>query len=112
MTREQRRRAILREIASLGPVLPGSLTARTTRCQTEGCHCHAEPPVLHGPYLAWTHRAQGRQVTRALSDDQADALRPLLDANRRLHELVRELEELAAADAEQLLDLTAPAGKR
>ncbi len=82
-----KRRAILAEIEALGPVLAGCIIERSTRCQTEGCHCRAEPPRLHGPYPTWTHREGGRQVTKTLSVEQADALRPFLARDRRLHEL-------------------------
>ena len=44
------------ELSQIGLVLPGSLTDRTTRCQRAGCHCHADPPQLHGPYPTWTRR--------------------------------------------------------
>ena len=94
---DQRRAAILAEIAALGPVLPGSITQRATRCQTASCRCRADPPILHGPYPTWTHRAGGRQVTRTLTAEEADELRPLIDADRRLHQLVRELEALTIA---------------
>lgn len=94
---DQRRAAILAEIAALGPVLPGSITQRATRCQTASCRCRADPPVLHGPYPTWTHRAGGRQVTRTLTAEEAEQLRPLIDADRRLHQLVRELEALTIA---------------
>src|SRR5487761_1495339 len=91
------RQAILDEIAAIGPVLPGSITERLTRCQTEGCHCRADPQQLHGPYFAWTHRLGGRQVTMAITSEQAHALRPLIAADRRLHDLVHELETVEAA---------------
>lgn len=98
---DQRRRAIVAEIAALGQVLPGSITERTTRCQTTSCHCRADPPVLHGPYPTWTHRSGGRQVTRTLTTEEASQLRPLIEADRRLHQLVRELETLTIAAIQQ-----------
>jgi hypothetical protein len=94
---DQRRQAILAEIAAIGQVLPGSITERTTRCQTDSCRCRADPPVLHGPYPTWTHRAGGRQVTRTLTAAEAQQLRPMVEADRRLHQLVRELEGLTIA---------------
>jgi hypothetical protein len=102
MKSEKRRRAILAEIdrLGLGPVVPGNLSLRSTRCAGEGCHCRAEPPVLHGPYPTWTHQVHGRQVTKTLSADEAERLRPAIQANRRLRELVKELEVLSIADFE------------
>jgi hypothetical protein len=95
MEDKQRRRAILAEIAALGPVLPGCIIERSTRCQSPGCRCRSEPPVLHGPYATWTHREGGRQVTRTIAAEQAEHLRPLIENGRRLRQLVAELEQLA-----------------
>lgn len=92
---ERRRSKITAEMAALGLPLPGSLVERRTRCGNPGCRCHSDPPQLHGPYLTWTRKVDNRTVTRTLSPEQADRLRPLLDNARRLRELVSELESLA-----------------
>ena len=100
MKSEQQRRAILAEIARLGAVVPGNLSLRSTRCAGAGCHCRADPPLLHGPYPTWTHQINGRQVTKTLSLDEAERLRPAIVANRRLRELVKELEALSIVEFE------------
>ena len=114
--RGDRRQAILAEIEALGPVLAGCIIERSTRCQTEGCHCRADPPQLHGPYPTWTHREDGRQVTKSLRPEQADRLRPFLARDRKLHELVRELEAASIELIEQAEGITLgrepPAGNR
>ena len=97
-TSEERRAAILAEIEAIGPVLPGSIVERSTRCQRSGCHCRAEPPHLHGPYATWLHQEGGRQVTTTLSADEARRLRPMVSADRRLRTLVAELEALSVAE--------------
>jgi hypothetical protein len=91
---ERRRAKITAEIAALGLPLPGSLVERRTRCGNHGCRCHADPPQLHGPYLSWTRKVENKTVTRTLSPEQAERLRPLLDRSRRVRELVSELETL------------------
>jgi len=95
----RRRRSILAEIAAIGAIVPGSLIARMTRCQNPGCHCNADPPELHGPYWTWSHRRDGRQITTNVTPEEAERLRPLIAADRRLRELVHELETLGADDA-------------
>jgi hypothetical protein len=95
---ERRQREIGAQIAALGLPLPGSLVERRTRCGNPGCRCHADPPQLHGPYLTWTRKVDNKTVTRTLSPEQADRLRPLLDNARRLRELVSELETLAVSN--------------
>lgn len=97
-TTAQRRAAIVAEIEAIGPVLPGSIVERSTRCQRRGCHCRADPPRLHGPYATWMHQEGGRQVTRTLSQDEAERLRPLVAADRRLRALVAELESLTVSE--------------
>jgi hypothetical protein len=96
----KRRAAIVAEMARLGPVVPGTISQRSTRCAGAGCHCRADPPVLHGPYPTWTHQQDGRQVTKTLSAQEAANLGPAITANRRLHELVKELEALSVAEFE------------
>lgn len=91
---QERQAALAAEIAELGLPVPGSLVERHTRCANPNCRCRAEPPELHGPYLTWTRKVAGKTVTRTLSPDQAERLRPMLQNSRRLREIVTELEAL------------------
>ena len=100
-TRQQDRAAsIAAELASLGLALPGTLIQRHVRCGKPGCRCHADPPVLHGPYWQWTRKTGGKTITRLVSDDQLDDYRRWLDNHRRLRALVAELEALTLAIAD------------
>jgi hypothetical protein len=103
---EHRRRLgeILTELAALDFCLPGSVAERRIRCPRSGCHCHAHPPQLHGPYIAWTRKVNQKTVTRNLTADQAKRYRPWFENNRRLRQLTSELHALslkAAAEAER-----------
>ena len=91
----RRHQQIQAELAQIGITLPGSLTSRTTRCQRPGCHCHADPPALHGPYPTWTRKAGSRSITRTLSTDDAERLRPYFAAHRRLRQLIAKLEAIS-----------------
>ena len=91
----RRHQQIQAELSQIGLVLPGSLTDRTTRCQRAGCHCHADPPQLHGPYPTWTRKISGRTVTRTLTPEDAERLRPYFDAHRHLRQLITELEAIS-----------------
>ena len=97
----RRHQQIQAELAQIGIALPGSLTSRTTRCQRPGCHCHASPPVLHGPYPTWTRKAGARSITKTLTPEEAERLRPYFAAHRRLRQLITELEALSIELAEQ-----------
>jgi hypothetical protein len=81
-------------------VLPAGVLRTAHRCGNPGCHCHADPPQLHGPYLTWTRKVDNKTVTRTLDPAQAEQLRPLLDNSRRLRELVSEFEALALQQVE------------
>ena len=100
----RQRRAQARIAASLGEIgfaLPGSLVWRTTACGKAGCHCQANPPELHGPYLTWTRKVNGKTVTRKISEDQHANYQAWFDNARKLHHLVSELEALSLRAFEQ-----------
>jgi len=83
---------ILREIAGLGPALPGSLVARRTRCGKQNCRC--ADGELHGPYYTWTFKAGDQVVNQAVQPDEADRHRAGIANGRRLRRLLAELEAL------------------
>jgi hypothetical protein len=100
----QRLQEILEELQTLGFCLPGSVAERQIRCPNPGCHCHHDPPQLHGPYLAWTRKVNQKTVTRNLTPGQATRYRAWFENNRRLRQLTSELQALslnAAAEAEK-----------
>jgi len=100
-TRQQARAArIAAELASLGLALPGTLIERHVRCGKPGCRCHADPPVLHGPYWQWTRKVAGKTITRLVPDEQVADYRQWIDNDRRLRDLVAELEALTLAIAD------------
>jgi hypothetical protein len=49
--------------------------------------------VLPGPYHQWTRKKDGKTATRILTDDQLADYQPRFDNQRRLHELIAELED-------------------
>jgi hypothetical protein len=101
-TPEQRAEAkrIARELAGVGFVLPGTMTERRTRCGKANCHCHADVPVLHGPYHQWTRKVDQKTVTRLMSDEQFADYAPWFENQRVLRSRVIELEQLGLAIVE------------
>lgn len=81
-------------VARAGPILPGTLTRRHTRCGRDGCRCMADPPTLHGPYWSWTRKIDRKTVTRYLSDEEARVCEAWFDNAKRLRGLIDELEAL------------------
>jgi hypothetical protein len=98
---QARVRQILREIGQLGYALPGSIVVRSTACGKASCRCKADPPVLHGPYVSWIRKSDGKPSTRNLSPEQQQRYLSWFDNARRLRELVTELEQLSLEAFEQ-----------
>jgi len=89
------------EIAALGPCLPGTISERWLRCGNPRCRCRDEnSDQRHGPYLYWTRKVSAKTASKLLSPEQADRYRPWLQNDKRLHDLVRELETLAIRAAQ------------
>lgn len=104
MPHQARVREILREIAEIGEAgyaLPGSVVIRSTACGKAVCRCKTDPPELHGPYVSWIRRSDGKPITRKLTPEQEQRYRPWFDNARRLRELVTELETLSLEAFEQ-----------
>lgn len=80
--------------------MPGTLIERHVRCGKPRCACHADPPVLHGPYWQWTRKMRGKTVTRLVPGEQLDDYRQWLDNDHRLRELAAQLEALTLAIAD------------
>jgi hypothetical protein len=87
----------LAAIAATGMVLPGSITERRTRCGRDNCACRADPPRLHGPYWQWTRKIAARTVCRWLNPAQREDYQAWIDNDRKLRDLLGQLEELGAA---------------
>ena len=92
--------AIAAELSAVGLALPGTLIQRHVRCGKPRCACHADPPVLHGPYWQWTRKIAAKTICRWLSDDQRHDYQAWIDNDRRLRELLTRLEALGAAALE------------
>jgi hypothetical protein len=68
---EQERANIANEIAALGDLRGGSITATSGRCGKPSCHCHLPKDPGHGPNLRLTYKVNGKTVTEALPDPGA-----------------------------------------
>jgi hypothetical protein len=104
-----------RQLAEMGFLLKGTLLQRFKRCSSPGCGCQTDPQKRHGPYWQWSHKVDGKTVSRALSSEQAQRYREWLENANRFEALVQELYELSAQADEILRGLereAAPASKK
>jgi hypothetical protein len=88
------------QLADIGYALPGTINTVMNRCGKPNCACHHDPPKLHGPYITWTRKVNGKTVTRRLTPEQLKRYEPWFENNRRLHQLITELETLSLHTAE------------
>src|SRR5712692_5535734 len=93
---------IARELAQGGFALPGTLTERRTRCGRANCRCHADPPVLHGPYVGFPSQ-RGEILLRERSSPMGETRRKFdQDFREGAVRLVRETGKPIARVARDL----------
>ena len=66
---------------------------RSYACGKRRCRCHADRPVLHGPYAEWSRKIGGTTVTRRLSHAELAAWQPFFDNAGKIRALVAELHQ-------------------
>lgn len=97
----QAQQCITAELSTIDFALPGSITERRMRCGQRRCRCKDDPPQLHGPYLQWTRKVNGKTVTKMLTPEQLTRYQTWLNNARRLRELTTELETLTIQAVER-----------
>jgi hypothetical protein len=91
------------QIATVGFVCPGSVVRRYMPCGKPGCRCQADPPKLHGPYWQYSHKVDGKTITRRLTPDQARLYQQWIANRRRIDQLLAQMQQVSAQAAEILL---------
>lgn len=99
-TPAQARRRITKTLAGIDRVLPGTVTVRLGPCGKPACRCHGEPPQLHGPYISWTRKVDGKTVTRLFSEQEWTDYQSWFDNAKRIKQLIAELEELSLREVD------------
>jgi hypothetical protein len=99
-------------IADIGFIAAGTITRRHTRCGKPNCRCHADPPQLHGPYLQWTAKIDGKTVTRRLTATEAALYQQWIDNDRQLRALISQMRDIATKATELIMkDATTHGGR-
>jgi len=89
MTREEQAvQRIQAQLAQLGPVLPGSLSAQWNVCGTPGCRCKAPSnPKKHGPYYQLSFTVAGQSSTLFVPKEAVGEVRRRLKRYQRFKAL-------------------------
>ena len=102
-TLERRRARVLDQLASVGEMRAGSLTARFRRCGKSGCHCARPDDPGHGPVLSLTRHENGKTVTRIIPAHAEAETRARIAEHRRFRRLSKELVAVSTALSEARL---------
>ena len=70
---EAQKSGLLRELAAVGDLRRGSITATSGKCGKPNCHCAKRGDPGHGPNLRLTRRVAGKTTTETF--DSSAALR-------------------------------------
>ena len=92
---ERRRLEIAEQIAGLGDMRPGSVTAIRKKCGKAGCCCTREGHPGHGPHWRLTYKRGGRSQTESLTGSAIAKAEREIAEFRRFQELSREFVELS-----------------
>ena len=92
---EQQRSRLAAQLAGLGDLRPGSVTAIVRRCGKPTCHCAQPDDPGHGPTLRLTYKAQGKTISEALPTPAAvRKAEQEIAAFRKFQELTRSFVEI------------------
>jgi hypothetical protein len=93
---EARRAEVLRSMANLKDMRPGSIVGAVWRCGKPSCHCAQPADPGHGPSLRLTYKRHGKTVTEALPTPAAvHKARQETAEFRNFRELSRQLVEVS-----------------
>jgi hypothetical protein len=93
---EARRADLLRSMANLKDMRPGSIVSAVWCCRKPNCHCADPGDPGHGPSLRLTYKRHGKTVTEALPSPAAVRKAQQETAEfRHFRELSRELVEVS-----------------
>ena len=82
--------AIKNELATLGPLHPGSISRQYNVCGNPSCRCKADPAHRHGPYYQLSYGHQRKSTSTFVRDPDLPAVEQLLRNYQRLRALVDE----------------------
>lgn len=91
-TLQRQRDALLKQLASIGPLIEGSLCTRKVKCGKPGCRCADGQPHQAS---ALTRKLRGHTVTTHVPRDLCDEVRQWTEQYRRLKALIKQISSLS-----------------
>ena len=99
MSAEERIKALMQELGSIGPMLPGTLSKQYNVCGKDGCRCK-DPvnPVRHGPYCQLSFTVGNRNSTMFVKSRDIQTAREMSNCWKRFKVLGQELNVVKLRD--------------
>jgi hypothetical protein len=94
---ERRRDDIVQQIAGLGDLRPGSVTAIRKKCGKANCCCLDDKHPGHGPHWRLTYKIDRRSYTESLTGDAIPKAEREIAEFRKFQQLSREFVEVNTA---------------
>jgi len=85
-------RQLQAKLAQVGLIALGTITPRTI---VKPDPKDTRKKKTYGPYYQWTYKLQGKTVTVNLTKDQAVEFQKAIDNQRRLENILRQMQELS-----------------
>ena len=80
------------QLSRMGPVLPGTITARRIIGQASKKQIDRKK---YGPYYQWTRKVNGKTITMNLSEAQVDLFQKAVDNNRKFEQILSEMKQIS-----------------
>lgn len=92
---EREIKEIKKELSSLGPIHPGSLSEQYNVCGTPGCRCKdPKNPQKHGPYVQLSYTWRGRGTSAFVRPQRMKLTEEKVSNYRRFRELTQRWVDL------------------
>ncbi len=93
MTQEERKvEKLIKKLAKLGPILPGSISEQWNVCGTPGCRCKdSKTPKRHGPYYQLSFTVGGRSSTMFIKKEALPEARKRIKRYQQFKALCTDL---------------------
>jgi len=75
-------------------LLTGSVIEKRMKCGKKTCACQTDEKALHGPYIYWTRKVNGKTVGKMVTREQADLIREYIENTRALEAEIQKVREI------------------
>lgn len=103
---EKRMKTIKRELQTIGPMIPGSLSQQYNVCGMANCRCKdPENPKKHGPYYQLSYVRKRKSTTRFIKPNMVSDVKKRIENYRKYKKLMDEWLQLSIDHFQKTLEM-------